>query len=212
MAEKEIICANCGKSHIIDLGEYNYQIRRGRKNFFCSGKCAAIFNNQKNKKLIIQKACEHCGVVFDCKSPYTKRFCSRSCASAGSITDKRLAGNRKGGLNSSTSFNIFSAQHSLKHREAWKYVEIKQLLDTLHLEHEFEYIVDEKYIFDLFISKWNLLIEFDGDYHLNAKQEEFDNDKSSCALNHGYELVRISTQNNVVISPASIYDIISKHI
>lgn len=147
MSSKEIICVNCGKSHLIDLGEYNYQIRRGRKNFFCSNVCSGQYNNARNKKPIIKKICEHCGSEFDCSTPYTKRFCSRSCASAGSVTERRLEGNRKGGLNCKEGHDAYAIQKLLKVREAWRYTELTALLNSFNIEHEFEHIVGDKYIY-----------------------------------------------------------------
>lgn len=211
LADKTIICTNCGNSHIIDLSEYNYQVNRGRKNFFCSMKCAAAYNNTRNKKPAIQKACEWCGQPFECKTPYTKRFCSRSCASAGSITPKRLEGNRIGGAHSTQGHSIYSIQKLLKQREAWKYEEIGKLLDTLGISHEFEYVVGDKYIFDLLIPEWNVLIEFDSNYHNAPSQLESDIDKSKCATEHGYTLIRIQTPTNVVLAASCMYDVISQY-
>lgn len=211
MADKEIICAICGASHIIDLSEYNYQVNRGRTAFFCSRSCAAKYNNLSKKKPVIDKECEFCKKVFKCKPPYKVRFCSRECASRGSITPKRLEGNRKGGLNT-VHGDIYSIQKLLKVREAWKYVELKKLLDSFHIEHEFEVVIGDKYIFDLCIPKWNILIEFDGTYHNSQLQIESDKDKSDCAEQHGYKLIRVVTADNVVIPASVIYDIVSQHL
>ena len=203
MTTKEIICVNCGKSHLIDLGEYNYQVRRGRKNFFCSNVCSGQYNNARNKKPVIQKACEYCGNTFDCHTPYTKRFCSRSCASAGSITEKRLEGNRKGGLNCKEGHDAYAIQKLLRVREQWRYSELSTLLESFNIEHEFEYVVDGKYIFDLYLPSINLLVEFDEDYHNSPKQQDVDKIKAECASSNGYQVKRISVESGSII-PGSI--------
>lgn len=210
MSTKEIICVNCGKSHLIDLGEYNYQVRRGRKNFFCSNVCSGQYNNARNKKPIIQKACEHCGNTFDCATPYTKRFCSRSCASAGSITEKRLEGNRKGGLNCKEGHDAYSIQKLLRAREAWRYTQLTALLESFNIDHEFEYVVGNKYIFDLYLPSVNLLIEFDEDYH-SGKQLESDAVKSQFAVANGYTVDRIRVNTGEVIPGHILGSTLSKY-
>lgn len=210
MTTKEIICVNCGKSHLIDLGEYNYQVRRGRKNFFCSNVCSGQYNNARNKKPVIQKACEYCGNTFDCHTPYTKRFCSRSCASAGSITEKRLEGNRKGGLNCKEGHNAYAIQKLLKVREAWRYKELSALLDSFNIEHEFEYVVGNKYIFDLYLPSINLLVEFDEDYH-TGKQLSADADKNEYALAEGYLVEHVRVETGQLIPGSILGTTLSKY-
>lgn len=47
---KIIRCSNCETPFSVLTREYNRQIKRGRENFFCSRKCAAIKNNQNNPR------------------------------------------------------------------------------------------------------------------------------------------------------------------
>lgn len=47
----KIICAECGKDHLIRLGDYNKKIRSGKTNFYCSFKCGgkADYKNNPSK-------------------------------------------------------------------------------------------------------------------------------------------------------------------
>lgn len=215
MGVKNIICANCGKSHDIDLGEYNYQVRRGRENFFCSRTCSAHFNNKKHRKWFKRtQTCRCCGKLFETESHYEVTFCSRECASAGSITNYRRQQMSEGGKKGQfihPGTPLLTSQ-ILKNREAWKYAEIKELLEGLNIEYEFEYLLDNKYIFDLVIEKWRLLIEFDGTYHQEKNQSDVDKCKTKCAESNGYTLIRIQTKDNIVIPASSLYDTIAQHI
>lgn len=210
MGVKTIICANCGKSHDIDSGEYNYQVRRGRENFFCSRTCSAQFNNKKNKKWFKRtQICKHCGKSFDTDSHYEVTFCSRECASAGSVTDFRRhqmsVGGKKGQL-----FHPGTPELTcqiLKKREAWKYQDIKSWLDKQSINHEFEYLVD-KYIFDLALFDYKTFIEFDSDYHLSDEQKAIDESKAQTARNIGWDVIHVATDCSVVLPASSVIDII----
>lgn len=215
MAVKTIICAECKKSHDIDLSEYNYQIRRGRENFFCSRTCSAKFNNSKNRKWFARtQICKYCGKSFETESHYEVAFCSRECASAGSITVYRRQqmseGGKKGQIIHPGTPELTC--QILKKRERWKYEEIKKMLESFNIEHEFEFLLDNMFIYDLHIPSWNLLIEFDGQYHMEKTQSESDKEKTKYAEDKGYQLIRIVTDNNVIIPASLLYDVVAKNI
>jgi len=50
MKKIELKCENCGNLFVKELKEYNRQIHKGRKEFFCSRTCAATKNNQNNPR------------------------------------------------------------------------------------------------------------------------------------------------------------------
>ena len=201
-----IKCANCGNHKDIDRSEYNYQVKRGRKNFFCSRTCSAQFNNQKNKRWFKRnQICKYCGKSFETESHYEVTFCSRECASAGSITDYRRERMADGGRTSQRLYPTSSkfACTALKSREAWKYAEIKTYLDSLNVAYEFEYLVD-KYIFDLALFDYKIFIEFDSDYHNSTDQQIIDMDKEQTAQRIGWKVIHISTDSNKVIDVSLI--------
>ena len=206
----KITCANCGSSKNIDRSEYNYQIVRGRENFFCSRTCSAQFNNKKNKKWFKRtQICKHCGKSFDTDSHYEVTFCSRECASAGSITDFRRHQMSVGGRTSQERHPVTSVNSCkiLKKREAWKYQDIKSWLDKQSINHEFEYLVN-KYIFDLALFDYKTFIEFDSDYHLSDEQKVIDESKAQTARNIGWDVIHVATDYSVVLPASSVIDII----
>lgn len=79
-----------------------------------------------------------------------KRFCCRSCASKGSVNEKRRQAGKQAAKNNFTpeTYGIKNIQNLLRLREAWKYEDIKKYLDNLNVNYEFEYII-ENYIYDL---------------------------------------------------------------
>lgn len=144
-------CLNCGKSFEKELAEYNRQIKKDNHNFFCSNSCAAKYNNQKLKKQEKEKICPVCQKKFITKTGVKeKRFCCRSCASKGSVNEKRRQAGKQAAKNNFTpeTYGIKNIQNLLRLREAWKYEDIKKYLDNLNVNYEFEYII-ENYIYDL---------------------------------------------------------------
>lgn len=200
-------CANkdCGKEFEKPLGEVNRRIKLGSTDFYCCSKCAGA-NNKKRTHPIIKKICPVCGKEFETKSGAKEAtFCSRSCASKGSVNDARRNAGKY-----SASINFKSDTHSpehiqllLKQREAWKYIEIKKLLEFLEEPFEFEYLID-KYIYDLALTNRHIFIEFDGPEHKYLNE----NDKENVALQNGWTIVRHTVQPNEVIKPDFLYSIL----
>lgn len=205
-----IKCANCSAAKDIDRSEYNYQVSRGRENFFCSRTCSAQFNNQKNKRWFKRiQVCEYCQKSFETESHYEVRFCSRECASAGSITEYRRQKMSEGGHRGQQLHPGSPADMCkiLKTREGWKYEEIKSYLDYANINYEFEYLVD-KYVFDLALFDYKIFIEFDSDYHLNSHQQEIDKLKRETATKLGWSVIHIDTDSNAVLPSSLISSII----
>jgi very-short-patch-repair endonuclease len=197
-----IVCAWCKCEKEIPDKEYRRQIRRGRlpDRFFCGLSCGAKFSRRcQYEPLPDIRVCLYCGQEFrvvDNRLP--NRFCSRSCASAGSVTDYRR---EKASQIGKTSTNLISVDETLKRREAWKYEKIAEFLSKEQIIHEFEFFLDG-YVFDLAIPCLGILIEFDGIYHEWATQKEVDIKKERVAEAYGWRLFRIPEAG--VIDPSSL--------
>ena len=214
MAKIENKCAYCGKVHFIERGEYNYWVKRGRTLFFCSRSCSAKYNNQPRKSAAVERTlvCPVCNNKFTTDKPYEVTFCSRSCASKGSLSEYRLQRMSEGGKvgQSRSSGSVKTIQHLLKQRESWKYDNIRKFLESLSEEYEFEYVLSN-YVFDLALPNKQLLIEFDGKYHSSSIQRETDLIKEASAIDAGWEVVRISTDNDTVIDANLLIPILARY-
>ena len=71
-------------------------------------------------------------------------------------------------------------------REIIVYYYLKKYFnDTIH-----DFNIDG-YSFDIFIPKFNTVIEYDGKFHQHNYNIELDNQKNDICLNHGYQIIRI---------------------
>lgn len=204
MAKVTITCAWCGAEHEMELGEYNYWMRRGRDYFFCSRSCTSKYRNADKVKFRENRTqiCEYCHKEFVTSSKYAVRFCSRSCASAGSMSAERRARQVSGGHRSQELHpaSPASMQRLLKLREAHKYTKLDELLNSLSIDHEFEFLLDA-YIYDLALISRKLLFEFDGSYHDNANQKAMDDEKDRVASSYGWSVIRLPENGSSVIDP-----------
>ena len=202
MKTTKLKCAQCGESFERYDKEVNRHLRNGRDKFFCSLSCGAIYSNASRKLPIVTIVCEYCGEDF--KTTRKKsRFCSRSCASAGSVTDYRRAKQRESGLKNKD----FLRQHigdSLRAREGWKYVDVDDFLDKHCVKHIFEWQIGTS-VFDLKLDNHKILVEFDGPYHRSDKQKALDNEKDKVAEAFSYRVIRTETESASVI-PAEIIE------
>ena len=190
-----LVCATCGKEFDKPAGEYRRRVREGHTKFFCSISCGAISSNKERKAKIIEKICPVCGKTFTTKNNSNEAtFCSRSCASKGSMTQKRKRAASLAGK--AHVENLLSVSSVLKRREGWKYAEIDRVLSLR--PHEFEYAIEGKYIFDLALFDVNILVEFDGPHHHRQPQENIDLEKDAFAESHGFKVVHRD------VEPASV--------
>ena len=190
-------CAECGVLFERYTKEIDRQHRNGRDTFFCSLSCGAIHHNRSRKLPRINVICEYCGEEFETSSGCKQaRFCSRSCASAGSVTDYRRAKQRESGLK--TNNLAKNIGKGLRKREWWKYVDIDSFLDEHGVNHIFEWQTMDR-VFDLKLNDYNLLIEFDGPYHKDDRQRALDNEKDRVAKDLGYGIIRVETESASVI-------------
>lgn len=204
----DLECSWCKIGFKIKSAEYNRCIKRGQKSFFCCRSCNAKKREieQPDKRVEIEKICPYCKKPFKTMTgAKSSTFCSRSCASAGSMNEERRLGQSSGGK--LTSENFISVEESLKLRESWKYVKIKEFLEFQNEEFEFEYRIG-CFVYDLALLKRKILIEFDGKYHKSASIVEKDKEKEKFAIENGWLIKRKPTLNNTVIEPNLLYGIL----
>jgi very-short-patch-repair endonuclease len=201
------ICNTCGDTVIKPLKEYTRSIKRGRM-FYCNNSCAAVFGNRSKIKPIVEKLCLNCGSKFTTKSDNKEStYCSRECASTHSYYQsdiRQSAAKLQGFLHKE---NLSKPHETLKKREAWKYVELKDRLKSV--EHEFEFLLGD-FVYDLMIYDRKLLIEFDAKDHDTYTQRNIDRLKEELARQAGYQLVRISVESSTVI-PGNFIDFLDIH-
>lgn len=163
---------------------------------YCSGSCSAIANNASTRSKEVTRECPVCKVKF--VSSTKKRgaiFCSRACASRGSVTEYRHSKAVETGKR--TVANLCKPVDALKKREAWKYVALEKHLQDR--PHEFEFQLG-KWIFDLALLDVNVLVEFDGVYH-KSSQLKTDAEKDAYAKENGFLVVRRATEVCCVLDP-----------
>lgn len=199
-------CPECGNSFFKRKAEVTRQLKKNpNTQFYCCQKCAIIGGHKKQQNPIVTKTCPVCKELFATKSGAKEAtFCSRSCASKGSVTEaRRQAGRYAAELNfTPETHNIINIQKVLKEREAWKYEKIKIVLDFLHANYEFEYLMGN-YIYDLAIFDKGILVEFDGPDHRYCD----DTNKYNNTLYNGWYVYRINVNPNEIIDPSFLYSL-----
>jgi very-short-patch-repair endonuclease len=210
-------CDHCGVEFQRSKKEINRHIKRGFDKSYCSKACAVthLNNARDDLKEEVIKQCKYCGKEFTTLTgAKSSSFCSRSCASKGSVTDYR----RDKALEVSKKIFVHGGTRGLEHlanmmkkREGWKYVELEELLNSLDIKHEFEYVLPStNYICDLVLFDQKLLIEFDGPNHKTPKQAADDDVKGMVAAVTGdWNVVRIKVPPSSVIDPACILSLVT---
>ena len=210
MAIITLTCTYCGAPVQKYDGEVRRQLKKGKTNFFCNTTCSVKYGNalRPNRRVEVEKICLYCKTPFKtktgCKSPV---YCSRGCASAGSMSEERREAQRQAGLKSKTKGTPVSMALIMKKREHWKYTKIAKFLELMKEDFEFEFIL-ENYIYDLFLKGLKILIEFDSSYHNMETQKTIDRIKDEIASKNGFNLIRIKTPVNTIIDPELIYEIV----
>lgn len=207
-----ITCVHCGAMAEKPEAEIRRQRRKGRDRFFCSLSCAAFYNRsvRSDRCVEVVRVCPICDVSFKSKTGVHGRvFCSRSCASRGSMTAHRLARAVETGKQALASgggmFTMESRAKGQRVKEYWKYVEVAAALEAKGIAHDFEYVIDGVgAVYDLALHDQRLLIEFDGYYHLDAPQAIRDAEKDRWAIERGWSVQRVATPSNCVISASSL--------
>ena len=180
MSKIQLTCKNCGKIFEKDKGEYNRRIKLGCNNFFCSCSCSAQVSNAKFKAKEIIKECPTCGKLFKSSTKAkAATFCSRSCASKGSVNEARRNAGRYAAKKNFTNLEtaedrFFNVVKMLRKREAPRYETLKKYFIEHDIKHEFEYPL-APYIYDLFLPSIYTIVEFDEPYHKSKDEKKKDN-------------------------------------
>jgi len=206
----KIKCFWCNKNILILEKEYNYQKKKGRKYFFCSRSCSSKYGNniREDRTERIENKCLQCQTIFTTVTGSRERkYCSRFCASAGSVTDHRREKAKMVGSKNIKKEGIKTVAASLRKREFWKYKRISYFLNFINEPHEFEYPLG-KYIYDLALVKKKILIEFDGKEHRINSAKNNDNAKNLFAHKKQWVIFRIPTSRPGIISPEILYPIL----
>lgn len=191
-------CENCKKTFEKTNSEYNRRIQNGQTRFFCSRQCANMTINQPFPK--IRKRCPVCRKEFlTSGGKKGATFCSRSCASKGSVSEHRRIVARETSSKNFVHASSVSAQHLLKCRESFKYQQLEEFLSKMNIAYEFEYLLND-FIYDLALLDEKILIEFDGKDHRYIDETE----KTKNAKDSGFTLYRVNVDANSVISPEEI--------
>lgn len=209
----QLNCAWCANPFEKPVGEVNRQIKKGRQWFFCSLSCGAKHNNDQrgDKNRPIEKQCPECHKHFVSHTgAKAATFCSRSCASAGSVTDKRSEQAKIFGRQNLPS-TIEHLSKMMRQREAWRYVKVNTYLNHMKIPHEFEFVVGN-FLFDLALPEHGVLIEFDEAYHNGLVQSTKDLEKDRYAEDNKWIVIRVPAQQATVIEPESIYAIIEQFV
>lgn len=207
MSTVTMICYWCKKEYELRKAEYNRQIKCGKERFFCSLSCCCKYRNSLyNHIYVIEKNCPTCKKIFiSTTHAKASKYCSRGCASKGSVTDYRRERARENGrLNLKHTPKIIAA--SLRSREWFKYRKLHKFLKRREIKHKFEYVCG-KYIFDLALIKRKVFLEFDG----GTKKSQIQNiKKDELANNHGWQVVHVPLKRNEIVTLSivrNVYDL-----
>lgn len=185
MSDVKLFCDYCGFECYKEQKEITRKLKKNpNAKFYCSNMCSGYA--QDKNKIYLEKICPVCSTKFTCNTSNKKTnrtFCSRECASLGSVTEARR--NNPG---QSLPHNTDVVASGLRSREWFKYIEIKNELNNRKVNHQFEYVI-EKSIYDLALIDLKILIEFDGPYHKWINDEL----KNKLAEIYGWKLIRIKT-------------------
>jgi very-short-patch-repair endonuclease len=207
-------CAWCGKSFESYKGEVTRWLKQGRDYFFCSRSCGTAHSNEVSgkKQRPLEKVCPVCTQTFLTHTGKGEStFCSRSCASRGSVTPLRRQRAAESGKKNLKTGGIKISAAQLYAREKWKYESLEKFLIKSKVPYQFEfYFTGGKYVFDLALLNKNLLIEFDGRYHEGSIQRKEDKKKDREAIDRGWRVVRLPVTANTRIRPSVLFDILKK--
>jgi len=204
-----ITCAWCGAVSEKRTGEINRQLRKGKTTFFCNNVCSGYYAGatREDRVMEVTQCCPQCGVQFVTETgKLNKTFCSRKCASIGSVSEAR----RKAGRNLGAVYCSKDASgvvKLMKSREALKYSLLRAYLEGKGEEYEFEFVLGNS-VFDLAMPARRLLVEFDGPDHKNWKQQAIDAKRDSQAAVAGWKVARIEVEPRAVIPHALLAEVL----
>jgi ATP-dependent helicase YprA (DUF1998 family) len=187
----QLVCAQCGIKFDKEKKEFKRRTGWGIKKFYCSISCGAIAHNEKNKVPILPRNCFRCGKKFTPRTRRAKRgnqvlYCSRSCASLSSITEKRIQCYKSLQGTNNLVHDTYTISLAMKSREKENYKHLVVPTENVIYEHAIE-----NRIFDLYLPDYNTLIELDGIYHKYADQQKIDREKDAIAERNGFAIIRL---------------------
>lgn len=193
-----VVCAECGSAAEKPLGEVKRSLRLGRR-LFCSRTCSAKASNKLRKAQTVTMDCPTCGTGFESTTRNrAKRYCSRSCASRGSVTPKRRSAQKRAGREHAANLKVAAA---LKSRECWKYSALSDYLGDR--AHEFEFELMGR-VFDLALFDTKVLVEFDGPDHRSEETKKNDSKKEQLAKKWGWIVKRRTVRPSTAIDPVTL--------
>ena len=180
---KEVFCKWCNKKVYKQKSHLN-----NRKNLFCSFECATKFQGRNKLKFI----CKICNKNFYWSKSRVKKqnpiYCSLECRDKDPMRRKMLI-----------SFNILQQKTKINGLEKKGY----SILDSLGIDYKKQFLIGDKFLVDAFIPKYNLIVQFDGDYwHGNLekyselserqkKRRRIDNSQNAYFKKCGFNVLRI---------------------
>jgi len=203
---KLITCSWCKREFNILEIEYRRQNKKGRNKFFCCRSCASKYKGELFRCKEVTKICPVCDNEFQSStSKKASTFCSRVCASKGSVTDFRRQRARETGHKNKNNLQYSPQEiaNTLRNREWWKYEKLYSYLTTLNIPHQFEYPIDNN-IHDLALINKKIIIEFDGREHGSKEYLSNDSQRDKKAQDQGWIVYRINVSSAEVIDPALI--------
>ena len=132
-------CARCLSITHMTEKEIARRKKEGRSLFFCTIECYKSYQDQAKRCQPITKICPYCNSEFpSTTSLKSYMFCSRGCASAGSVTEKRHARAVEIGHR---NHKYIPVELGMRAREDWKNAEVKAELTRRGVEHQFDMLI-----------------------------------------------------------------------
>lgn len=144
--KQKFYCEQCGKE--IYRRTTDKQIRQ---HYFCSIKCLNVWQGRNKLKFI----CKTCGKTFYRSPSWTKQkqgyYCSLVCRNKDEQWREKAC--------------VKANQIQCKKKGLNK-LELtgNEILDRLGLDYKVQYLINDKICVDVYVSKYNLIIQWDGDY------------------------------------------------
>jgi hypothetical protein len=167
----DLECSHCRKNFSRLTKEVFRQLKRGREEFFCSSTCAAIHNNLSRDSAHhpLKKICPTCKKEFQSHTgAKAATFCSRGCASRGSVTDHRREKAKEMGLKNIKNFEGIISFYRSRYRSKSE-GKVAVLLESFGITFFYEpfgiaYINPSTttrhfYIPDFYLPDFNLILE-----------------------------------------------------
>ena len=208
----EVRCQNpdCGKPHPKPLSEVTRSTKLGR-GFYCSRSCSVTHANYVLGRIAVmeKRLCKVCRKEFEVLGKAKSRTtCNEDCADV--LRYERMSPEAKERQKQSGRIeNLIPPHETLKLREAWKYVAVRELLEEQGFLFEFEEPIGP-YVVDLVLYGEKAIIEFDGPHHETAEVKEADVERDHYLLKHGWRVFRTPTTQAEVIPVEAITWVLDK--